>query len=178
MKVLLSFLIFFNAYCSNQVPLKKGQHPIKGKVVRVKDGDTVVVLDEKSKEHTIRVSSIDCPERGQPFSKKAKEFVIDEIAGKEILVWVRNKDRYKREVGEIHYDPTGKSCDTEYKSLAKELLKKGLAWHYKYYSKNEELSRLEQEAKENKVGLWSEKNPTPPWEYRKQKREGNKTKNK
>ncbi len=35
---------------------------IKGKVIRVKDGDTIVVLDSLFNQHTIRIADIDCPE--------------------------------------------------------------------------------------------------------------------
>lgn len=59
---------------------------IAGKVVRVKDGDTIVVLDSNKEQHTIRVADIDCPEKSQPYGKKAKWFVSDEIFGKIVKV--------------------------------------------------------------------------------------------
>jgi len=51
--------------------------------------------------------------------------------------------------------------------LSKELLKNGLAWHYKYYSKDEELTNLESNAKQMHIGLWSEPNPINPYDWRK-----------
>ena len=53
------------------------------------------------------------------------------------------------------------------KYLSAELLKSGFAWHYKRYSSSLELSKYEEKARINKVGLWIEHNPTPPWEWRK-----------
>ncbi|WP_442905685.1 thermonuclease family protein, partial [Kaistella sp.] len=44
-----------------------------GKVVGVKDGDTMVVLFE-NKPITIRLEHIDCPEKNQPFGSRAKQF--------------------------------------------------------------------------------------------------------
>ena len=52
-------------------------------------------------------------------------------------------------------------------NLNKELVKQGLAWHFKKYSEDFEYSELETEAKKNKIGIWSEENPISPWEWRK-----------
>lgn len=132
-----------------------------GKVVKIKDGDTVVILDENNTQHTIRVADIDCPEKGQPFGKAAKWFVSEQIFGKTVLVKEKNKDRYGRIVGYVLYDG---------KNLSLELLKEGLSWHYKYYSDDEEMAHLEAEARKHKKGLWADKNPINPYEWRKGKR--------
>ena len=50
-----------------------------------------------------------------------------------------------------------------------ELLKLGMAWHYKYFNKDEKLAKLESDAKNNKIGLWSKQSPVAPWEFRKNK---------
>jgi endonuclease YncB( thermonuclease family) len=47
------------------------------------------------------------------------------------------------------------------------MLKEGLAWHYRKYSKSIELGRAEAEAKAAKKGLWADPNPVPPWDFRK-----------
>lgn len=134
---------------------------INGKIVKVKDGDTVVLLDDSNNSFTIRIADIDCPERGQPFSKVAKDFVIKEIAGKRVLVEEKNKDRYGRIVGFVFYDN---------KNLSHELLRNGLAWHYKYYSKDSYMAKLEDSAKVNKLGLWIDPKPLNPYLFRKSKR--------
>ena len=41
-----------------------------------------------------------------------------------------------------------------------------MALHYKQYNKDEELAKLEQEAKNKKIGLWSQPNPVALWEFR------------
>ncbi|MEM9687598.1 MAG: nuclease, partial [Bacteroidota bacterium] len=77
MKKLLCITLFLMAplvYCQ------------EGKVIKVKDGDTVVILDKNNTQHTIRVADVDCPERGQPFSNVAKWFVSDEVFGKVVVV--------------------------------------------------------------------------------------------
>ena len=49
----------------------------------------------------------------------------------------------------------------------KELLKLGLAWHYKRYDSSPELAQLEASARKEGKGLWSQQNPVAPWDYRK-----------
>lgn len=133
---------------------------IKGKVVKVKDGDTVVVLDQNLKEHTIRVADIDCPEYKQPFSRVAKEFTSDAVYFQEVEIISKGQDRYGRTIGYVRY---GNGLD-----LSEELLKNGYAWQYKLYSQDKDLAALEAFAKEGKLGLWADKSPIPPWEWRRQ----------
>ncbi|MCD9014451.1 thermonuclease family protein [Fulvivirgaceae bacterium QH1ED-6-2] len=61
------------------------------------------------------------------------------------------------------------------KILNQELIRNGLAWHYKKYSSSKTMSELEATAMAGRNGLWSENNPTPPWEYRKSKRKTSQT---
>ena len=51
-------------------------------------------------------------------------------------------------------------------NVNKELLRQGLASHYKQYNKDEELAKLEQIAQKKKIGLWSHPNPVAPCDYR------------
>lgn len=136
---------------------------IQGKVTAVKDGDTIVVLQNRT-TYTIRLDGIDCPEKKQAFGQQAKNFVSTQVFGKQVRVEYKQKDRYQRYLGMVYY---GKS-----RSLNQELLKAGLAWHYKQYNKDAALARLESIARSNKRGLWVDKNPFPPWDFRKAKRKG------
>ena len=128
-----------------------------GQVVKVIDGDT---FDLKSGEEKIRVRlfGIDSPERGQAFNVKAKEFTAGLIAGKDVRVVIRNKDRYGRFVGDVYL------ADGEYVNA--EIVRAGYAWHFTRYSNDAKLAALQEEAKKNKRGLWLDKNPIPPWEFR------------
>ena len=142
----------------------KGETPtdtLTGKVIAVADGDTITVLHGKE-QHRIRVSDIDCPERKQPFGTKAKQFTGELTFGETVTYRVSKTDRYGRLVARVIL-PDGRD-------LSVELVKAGLAWHYKKYSDDQELARLEVEARKAKRGLWSDANPVPPWEWRKEKR--------
>jgi endonuclease YncB( thermonuclease family) len=54
----------------------------------------------------------------------------------------------------------------EDKCLNEELLKAGLAWHFKRYSDDGNLQSMEDQARANKIGLWQDNNPISPWDWR------------
>lgn len=137
-------------------PIQK--ETIIGKVVGITDGDTFKLLTKDSTLIKVRLANIDCPERKQPFSKKAKQFVSDAIFSKTVTLKVLKKDRYRRYISNVIYDDS--------LSLCHELIKNGLAWHYRKYSKDSLLQALEDEARKNNIGLWQDKNAMAPWEWR------------
>ena len=59
---------------------------LSGRVVRVTDGDTIVILDATKTQHKIRLQGIDAPERGQAFGTKSKEHLSNLVAGKAVVV--------------------------------------------------------------------------------------------
>lgn len=132
-----------------------------GKVVRVLDGDTIQVLVNKEPIR-VRLADIDCPEKKQPFGHAAKKYVLEIAAHKIVTVHSKTKDRYGRAIGEVILPNSD--------SLNRLLIRDGYAWHYKKYSKDESLAELENQARKNKVGLWQDNNPTPPWQWRRGKR--------
>jgi micrococcal nuclease len=71
----------------------------------------------------------------------------------------QSRARYKRLIAVII---TGKN-----ENVNKELMKAGLAWHFLKYSADSTYDILEATARKNKAGLWADKNPIPPWEWRK-----------
>ena len=133
-----------------------------GKVVRVLDGDTIEVLVNKEPIR-IRLANIDCPEKKQPYGSAAKKYVLKIAAHEMVTVEAETKDRYGRTIGEVILPNGG--------SLNRQLIRDGYAWHYKKYSKSALLANLENEAHMNKVGLWQDKEPIAPWDWRRGKRE-------
>ena len=143
-----------------------------GRVVAVADGDTVTVLDASNQQHKIRLQGIDAPEKGQPYGQKAKQRMSDLVFNKEVLVEGDKRDRYGRLVAKVWVTPQScpKCGQTLDAGLA--LLTVGLAWHYKKYQSEQSpqdsgrYSFAEEEARVKRVGLWSEPDPMPPWEWR------------
>lgn len=143
----------------DEVFSEKDHKVIIGKVIGVTDGDTITILNDKI-QYKIRLAEIDTPEKKQPFGTKCKQILSDKVFGKEVKVLWDKEDRYKRIIGTIILNE---------RNINKEMVSEGFAWHYKQYSKSKELEELEQKAREEKRGLWADKNPIPPWEFRKKK---------
>jgi len=132
-------------------------------VVGISDGDTFKGLTQDKIEIRFRIYGIDAPEKKQAFSDKSKKYLSELIHGETVGIIVQKKrDRYGRPIVWV-YTPEGKDVSAE-------MLKAGMAWHFKEYDKSEEYTKIESIAKENKVGLWSENNPIAPWNYRKSKK--------
>jgi endonuclease YncB( thermonuclease family) len=55
----------------------------------------------------------------------------------------------------------------EGKDVSAEILKAGMAWHYKKYDDSENYSNLENKARKKRIGLWSDAAPVEPWNFRK-----------
>lgn len=138
---------------------------IEGKITAVKDGDTVELLHGKTRIK-IRFFGIDCPELHQDFGQKAKTYTSALCFGKEVKLLVKGKDYFGRTLGEVIL-PNGEN-------LNQELVKAGMAWHFKKYSSSETLEKLQMKAKSERIGLWSHPNPIPPWEFRKIRRKNSK----
>ena len=159
-------LITFYGILNNGFLIESIDHPrlnsigkeIHGKVVKIADGDTFTMVFENDFEVRVRLNGIDCPERSQPFSKKAKQTLSDFIFGKMVVVQYTKKDSYGRVIGDVFVDDL---------HINNEMVKLGMAWHYKRFSHDIQLDSLENDARNNKIGLWSEKSPIPPWEWRK-----------
>jgi endonuclease YncB( thermonuclease family) len=106
----------------------------------------------------IRLLGIDCPEKRQPFGTRAREYTSELAFGQDVTVYGNRRDRYGRRLAEVLL-PDGRS-------LNQELIKAGLAWGFRKYSKDLRLGELEHQARVAKRGLWVEPHPMPPWEWR------------
>jgi micrococcal nuclease len=149
-----------------------------GKVVAVLDGDTIDILNADNTTTRIRFNGIDCPERGQPFGNNAKQFLSDTIGGKVVRIVEQDTDRYGRTIADVYLpadvayagsNPAGVILPDMF--LNRELVQRGLAWHYKQYSDDERLAEDENRARAAKLGLWSDPRHVAPWEWRKLSKE-------
>ena len=153
---------------------------LQGKVVKVADGDTVTIVDDSGKKHRIRLAGIDAPEKDQPYGDASTQSLMELVSSKVVTIEYDKRDRYKRIVGKVLVDPPGEVFCMALDCVKKidaglEQIKAGLAWHYKYYQmeqseKDRELySEAEQEARIKKMGLWKDKEPMAPWEWRRKR---------
>ena len=111
----------------------------------------------------IRLSGIDCPEKGQAFGNRAKQAASALVFGKDVILQTHGQDKYRRTLGDVIL-PDGTN-------LNQELVKDGWCWWYRKYAPGDTvLEGLEKEAREAKKGLWADPQPIPPWEWRKRSR--------
>lgn len=133
-----------------------------GSVVGVVDGDTIDVLHNRHAER-IRLSGIDCPEKGQSFGKVARLATSTFVFGRIVTIKPRDRDKYKRTVADVFL--------LDGRNLNHQLVKDGWCWWYRKYAPTDmELEDYEKTARELRRGLWIEAQPIPPWEWRKHKK--------
>ena len=157
--IIVSFALIAILVANSNFVNLKSFNTIEGKVVKVIDGDTIDILDSNKNSHRIRFHGIDAPEKKQAYGNKSREFLASLIAGKQVKVLVKDKDRYQRIVGVIKL---------EGEDINKNMVVNGYAWAYEEYSKD--YVSEQGFAREFKLGLWADKNPIKPSEFRKSKR--------
>ncbi len=146
--------VFCRSACADQ---------LAGRVISIADGDTLTVLDHLQVQHKIRLVGIDAPEKRQPFGSGSKSSLASLCFGKTATVDWEKRDRYQRIVGKVW-------CDNQDAGLAQ--IGKGMAWWYEAYAKEQEAtdqhlySQAQMRARSERVGLWQDGNPTPPWTWR------------
>lgn len=87
-----------------------------GQVVSILDGDTLEVLHTEHPER-IRLSGIDCPEKGQAYSQRAKQAAANLAFGKEVTVQTHGHDKHKRTIADVIL-PDGMILNQELSSRA------------------------------------------------------------
>ena len=145
---------------------------ITGRVVRVIDGDTLVLLVD-DEQVRVRLEGIDCPESAQPFGTKAKQALSDLVFGKNVRIKSSGEDRYGRTLGQVFVDVESAGATTDVQAeidVNQFLVAQGLAWHYKRYSDDKQLAQAEKASRREKRGLWADAKPVPPWEWRDRQR--------
>ena len=140
---ILIFNLFFilTSFCT----ISSGK-TIFGKA-KVIDGDTIHINKNK-----IRLHAIDAPETNQTCNKSSKiwncgvestKFLKELIGNNKIECITQGKDRYKRFIG---------ICYKDNLDLNSEMVLNGWAIAYRYYSKD--YVEEEEEAKQEKKGIW------------------------
>ena len=150
----LPFLLFLIA-----TPLLAAE-PIIGRVVSIADGDTITVLNSNKTQQKIRLHGIDAPEKSQAFGTKSKDALAALVFQKDVVVTVVDKDRYGRWVGEVRQGGVDVNA---------RMVRDGWCWRYPTYDKAREYAAAQAEAQKEKRGLWADKDPVPPWEFRKKR---------
>jgi micrococcal nuclease len=155
--------------------------PPTGDIVeRVSDGDTLVVKDASSKNVTVRFACVDAPEVPHTNKEKSSKLVRDvnqfswgakaqarvqqlvTQGGDSVKLNITDSDRYGRKVAEVRLKNGT--------FIQQVLLQEGLAKVYRPYlnkcPSKDIIQQAETQAKQQKLGVWSDKKFVDPWEYR------------
>lgn len=137
------------------------QTTLSGPVIAIKDGDTLDLLVDEQPVR-VRVAHIDAPEREQGHYQQAKQALAELCQDHTAVVNVIDKDRYQRLVGSVQ-------CQGQ--DVATFMVRQGLAWVYEQYAPaNSPLFDVEDLARSQGMGLWSDTTAIAPWTWRRQKR--------
>jgi endonuclease YncB( thermonuclease family) len=136
------------------------EHEFNGKVVEVIDGDSLRVVRD-GKPELVHLLNIDAPELAQPYGDKAKKFCEQLCLGDQVRVVWEVRDNQGSILATVH-EQDGFNVNFE-------MVKAGMAWDCKELTHDRTLAELEADARKARRGLWADRHPTSPWEFRKQR---------
>jgi endonuclease YncB( thermonuclease family) len=146
---------------ANEAADSAAQRELKGRVVRVADGDTLTIADRSGRQYRIRLVGIDAPELVQPFGPQSRQALSAATRDQTVRVLWRERDQFDRVLGDAYVGG---------QHVNREQVARGWAWRY-LHARDPELAAAEHAARTDGVGLWSQASPTPPWEYRREQQD-------
>lgn len=137
------------------IPIALYSQSFEGKVIRVIEGD-VLLFQTTDSTFTVRLYGVDAPDIGQIFSTETIKYLED-------YLWADARITMKKN---FNQDGINVTLSIRDKNINKELVKNGYAWYDRIHCVDADLARSEEQARDKKLGLWINKNPVPPWEFR------------
>ena len=140
-------------------------------VLSIGDGDTITITNGAQKTR-VRLACIDAPETSQtPYGMESRQSLQRLLPiGTEVTVRSKATDRYGRTVGEVLRGST---------NINQQQVASGNSFVYWQYIKGcdrQTYSRLENDARLRKLGVWSVPNGIQkPWDYRRNRKGGGST---
>lgn len=135
---------------------------VTGLATRITDGDTFTLQYSSLEDERVRLHGIDAPERNQPHGPAAGAELARLIEGREVRVELVDRDNYGRLVGRVWIDDV---------DINLAMVEGGHAWWYEFYAQDRrDLELAEEAARRAQRGLWAQRNPVPPWEWRRNQR--------
>lgn len=128
-------------------------------VIGIADGDTLTLLVNQ-RPLKIRLANIDAPEKKQAFGQRSRQSLSELCWKKNAKYEVQDIDRYKRTVAVVHCGGV---------NVNRLQVERGMAWVYPRYNKDMHLPALQDAAQRDGRGLWFDREPVPPWQWRRKK---------
>ena len=136
---------------------------LNGRIVGVRDGDTVDLLTAADVQVRVRLAGIDAPEMGQAFGNAAKQALAKLANHREARVLWSKRDSYGRILGKLLVEGVDVNL---------QMIQRGLAWHYTAYAADQSAAdrnryaTAEAAARARGLGLWRDGTAIPPWVFR------------
>ncbi len=155
----ITLLVTIVAFLFLSLRMVSAEQPKLFKVIRVVDGDTLIV-DVSGKQEKVRLLGIDTPESVDPrrpvqcFGKEATVKLKSLVAGKSVILvddkTQGDRDKYKRYLRYVYLP------DSKRTFVNGEMVKQGYAFSYREYPTKmlEKFNRFESEARTTNTGLW------------------------
>lgn len=151
------FVLFVVIAISSPAYARFNEGIIRGQVIGIVDGHAItVVIDDK--QVRVRLAEIDAPGKKQPFGNRSKQSLSDLCFWVDAELAIKGKDQYGRQVARVICNGVDANA---------EQVKRGMAWVFDKYAMDPALLKLQNEARAEKRGLWSDKHSIPPWQWRK-----------
>lgn len=137
-------------------------------VVGVSDGDTLTARCGSPGDYEqvkVRIAAIDAPESRQPYGQRSKQALSSLCYMERARISPRDTDRYGRIVADVR-------CRGE--DAGRHQVAGGWAWVYEQYATRDDgaLFKIQYTARAQHLGLWADREPLAPWEWRKAQRDG------
>ena len=129
----------------------------EARIVHVIDGDTLDLMTANA-HMRVRLADVDAPERRQPHAHRSRQSLIAICGGEFARVEPRGRDRDKNTLAVVRCNGTDAGA---------EQVRLGMAWVIERDATGDSpLRALQAEARAARRGLWADKEPVPPWEWR------------
>jgi endonuclease YncB( thermonuclease family) len=143
--------------------------PFQARLQHLSDGDSFVVRTEDGRRIPVRLSAIDAPEKSQAHGDVSRRALLSLIDRQLLTILPIKRDPYGRTVARVLVGDL---------DVGLEQVRAGMAWHYRRYeseqspSERREYAAAEGRARNERIGLWADENPMPPWRFREEQRRG------
>lgn len=129
-------------------------------VIAITDGDTLKARcgdPGAYQQVTVRLAEIDAPESRQPFGERSRQHLAGLCFDQVAAITLRKATHRGRAIGQVEC----RGADA-----GSEQVRAGMAWAFTKYLTDQAIKQAEDAARAARVGLWSEPDPMPPWEWR------------
>ena len=126
-------------------------------VVAISDGDTLKARCPDLPQLVVRLAEIDAPEKAQPFGQRSKQHLSALCFQQQAEIRPTARDRYGRTVARVVCAGTDANAA---------MVRAGMAWAYTKYLTDPQIRAAEVLARRERLGLWADPDPAPPWKWR------------